>query len=135
MVDLEIEDPLIKETKVLGEIERSKVLEIFSSFDWDDMNQKLENGNPDDFFHSPTIYFKDRENMMEVCFSLLEKAEDFKFLAFFVRHKTVKGFLGFGEKEKKIVSDKELSFEHCKVMLDEFVKVDRNALEDRFEGI
>ena len=135
MVDLEIEDPLIKETEVLGEIERNKILETFSNFDWNDMNKKLEEGNPEEFFHSPTMYFKDRENMMEVCFSLLEKAENFKFLASFVRYKTVKGFWGFGEKEKRIVSDRELSFDHCKAMLSDFVNADRKALENRFEGI
>jgi len=132
MVDLEIEDPLIKETKVLGKIERIKMLETFSEFDWEDMFRKLDEGNPEDFFHSPTMYFKDRENRVEVCFSLLDKAEDYMFLAFFIRHKTVKGFLGFGEKDKKIVSDKELSFEHCKAMLSEFINSDLNALEKRF---
>lgn len=85
MVDIEIEDPLIRETKILGIIDRNKILEAFSEYDLDSMNTKLEEGRLESLFHNPSMYFKDRENRMEVCFSLLGKTEDYEFSAFFVR--------------------------------------------------
>jgi len=76
MVDLEIEDLFVKETQVLGSIDRSKILETFSDYDWERMYRKLDGGSSEQFFQTATMYFKDRENNMEISFSLIGKSKE-----------------------------------------------------------
>ena len=132
VIEWEIEDPLMKDVQLQGKINRSDVLTTFAEFDWDEMQRKDDVAQKGVFFHSPGICFKDRTNNLEVSFSLIGENKEYEFLVFFMRRKTVKGFLGFGEKLKTVVSDQcDVSFTDCKAILKAYIDLDSETLENR----
>ncbi len=133
MIEFETEDPLVKETQKHGTIDRDSMHKTFLEHDWRGLYEKMQGSESSETFHSPSIYFKDKENHIEICFSLLDISTDFEFLVFFSRQKNVRGFLGFGSKIQRVTSDLSgISAEACQAILSDFINVDLEALEKKF---
>lgn len=125
-------DPFKPDIIEMGEIEKDKIMELFHKIPWNDLLKKMESGDQDTIFYSPSLEIECTENKNGLSVSAVDETE---WYIFFKRPKKIKTLFRLSEKldENYLTDVTGQTEEDVKRCLQALIDNDLNFLEEKIK--